>query len=146
MFSRVWIERTIKLMAQFSKTRITSCGGFLTILNFSFKQFCRFSRDFKRVGDYQTAVHCCTGYVKWYEIWILEMKLEHLSAFIHTVDSIIQSSWYEYKWRQFQSIKDKLNPPTLILFCQNTFHYLQPPSTIGNKYPSSLSVCTRVTF
>lgn len=37
MFSRLWnfeeIERTIKLMAQFSKTRIsTSCGGLLTIL------------------------------------------------------------------------------------------------------------------
>ena len=42
---------------------------------------------------------------------ILELKLEHLSAFIHRVDFIIQSSWYEYKWRQFQSIKDKLNPP-----------------------------------
>ena len=77
---------------------------------------------------------------------ILELKLEHLSAFIHRVDFIIQSSWYEYKWRQFQSIKDKLNPPTLILFCQNIFHYLQPPSTIEDKCPSSLAVCTRVTF
>ena len=28
---------------------------------------------------------------------ILELKLEHLSAFIHRVDFIIQSSWYEYK-------------------------------------------------
>lgn len=77
---------------------------------------------------------------------ILELKLEHLSAFIHRVDFIFQSSWYEYKWRQFQSIKDKLNPPTLILFCQNIFHYLQPPSTIEDKFPSSLCVCTRVTF
>lgn len=91
-------------MAQFSKTRIsTSCGGLLSS-NYSnnsraelnnFADFRGISNELEISRLHYTTLHCTAALDMINDI--LELKLEHLSAFIHRVDFIIQSSWYEYK-------------------------------------------------